>query len=155
MNDYPPIRCYDDLIDAMRARVAELGITMQTLDELSGLQPGYSAKLLGPARIKTLGPMSFDALLGALALELVPQSDINAAQKMEARWEARERPIPSVGKRLSMAAERRFTPLIAREMGRRGGKKSAEIRMTEWPQEKRRRIAKKAAKARWRKLSRR
>jgi hypothetical protein len=39
---------YDDLYFALRARVRELQLPLESLDALTGLQSGYSAKVLSP-----------------------------------------------------------------------------------------------------------
>jgi hypothetical protein len=40
--DPTPIRCYDDLIEVIRGpHWAELEVTRETVDNVSGLQPGY------------------------------------------------------------------------------------------------------------------
>jgi len=37
---------YDDLVAAIRARRDELQVTHMTIDDVSGIQPGYASKLL-------------------------------------------------------------------------------------------------------------
>src|ERR1035437_4934735 len=49
---------YDEMIGALRARMAELGVTNETIGAIAGLAGGYVGKLLGPSRIKNLGPLS-------------------------------------------------------------------------------------------------
>ena len=88
--DATPIRSYDDLIVVARARMAELQITFETLDDCSGVQSGYAAKLLALSKIKTLGPMSFCAIMGALGIQLIAIEDAEAIARMKARWTPRQ-----------------------------------------------------------------
>jgi hypothetical protein len=65
---------YLALIEALRARVLELGISFETIDQVAGWTDKYASKLLaeptpGSAK-RCMGPMSFDAMLGALAVKL-------------------------------------------------------------------------------------
>lgn len=63
------IRSYEDLVAVLRARRVELGLRQLELDEIAGLQGGYTGKI--ECGSKGFGPMSLTALLGALGLELV------------------------------------------------------------------------------------
>lgn len=56
-----------------------------TIDEISGLQSGYSAKLLAPIPMRNLGRVSLGALLGALALKMIVVKDKEAQAKIEGR----------------------------------------------------------------------
>ena len=55
--------------DAAKQRRRELGIPLLELDDISGVQSGYAAKL--EAGIKNLGYISLPCILGALGLELL------------------------------------------------------------------------------------
>jgi hypothetical protein len=68
-------RTYAQLIAALRAWIAELNVAGETVDDVAGLPLRYTAKLLGPARLKSIGPVSMGPLLGALALKLVVAVD--------------------------------------------------------------------------------
>jgi hypothetical protein len=85
------VKEYDDLLDAARARKAQLGITFATLDDVSVVQPGYSAKLLGPVPTKNFGPMSFSAIMGALGVKLVMVEDPVALAQVRGRLVKRKR----------------------------------------------------------------
>jgi len=86
------VRSYDELVAALSARRDELQITFLTLDDLSGIQVGYSAKLLSPGRVKKLGCMSLTSLLGALALKLIVVEDPEQLAKVRSRLTRRRRP---------------------------------------------------------------
>ena len=48
--DYPiDIRSYSQLLAALRGRRDELRITNETIDEVAGLQPGYTSKQVCPS----------------------------------------------------------------------------------------------------------
>ena len=79
------VRGYDDLLDVARARMTELSITFETLDSLSGVCSGYSAKLLGPNPSKRLGAMSFAAIMGALGIQLLAVEDAAALDRIRSR----------------------------------------------------------------------
>jgi hypothetical protein len=49
------VRSWSDLHDALRRRAESLDVSRATLDEVSGLCGGYSAKLLAPVPIRRLG----------------------------------------------------------------------------------------------------
>jgi hypothetical protein len=83
------IGSYDDLIDAIRVRVDELSLSREGLDDISGLPVGYSGKLLGPSRNKSLGRSSFGDMLGAIGCKLVLIEDPVAT----ARTLARRQPV--------------------------------------------------------------
>ncbi len=136
------IRDYDDLVAAANARMAELGITFATLDAVSGVQEGYSAKLLGAIcerkRMKHFGPMSFGAIFGALRVKFVMVEDPNATKNLAARLQKRR----YRGKMLRMASiPWLFTPLTARKLN--------EMRQKKLGSKRRRAIARHAAVVRW------
>ncbi len=76
------VRNYADLLAIARARMAALDVTFETLDDVSGVHRGYSAKLLGPNPSRGLGPISFCAIMGALGLQLVAVEDREAIARI-------------------------------------------------------------------------
>jgi hypothetical protein len=76
---------YDDLIDAIRTRVAELCISRNELDHLAGIANGHSGKLLGPGRIKRFGRITLGPTLGAIGCKLILVEDPAATAKTLAR----------------------------------------------------------------------
>lgn len=84
--------CYRDLQRLLRSRAFELNTTFMALDEVSGTQSGYCAKLLGPNPNKNLGPMSFDALMPTLGVGLIVAEDLELAALMRERLPRRRRP---------------------------------------------------------------
>jgi hypothetical protein len=85
----------EELVDLIRRRRDELGLTHQTIDGIAGFQDGYTSKLLAPNPIKNFGPMSLEAMLGALALGIARVEfieDPELAARMRPRWTRRTRP---------------------------------------------------------------
>ena len=70
-----------DLLLQLDRRRRELGLRMEDLDHVSGVQPGYSAKLL--VGIRGFGQMSLPAVLGALQCDLVvvPRADASPTEQ--------------------------------------------------------------------------
>lgn len=87
------IRTYKELHAAIRARAESLKVSRDTLDERTGLQTGYSAKLLGPVPIKNFGATSLGPMLAALGVALVliedPETFARITAKMPKRDESR------------------------------------------------------------------
>lgn len=134
-------REYDDVILLCKLRMAELDITFAELDHVSGVQPGYSAKVIGPCPWTVLGPVSWGKIMAALCIKWVAYDDPKAMEKMRAKLTKRRRP----------AREQRigsipwlFTPLSAEQAN--------VLRKAKVPAWKRRQIARKAARARWRRV---
>lgn len=69
------VTSYDELIEAIRRRAVERGVSHNQLDELAGLPTGYCGKVLGPSQVKKLGPLSMSVMLQALGLALVVVED--------------------------------------------------------------------------------
>ena len=87
------VRTIDELRAMFRARVAALDLSYETVDMISGLPAGYTAKLLGPTTIRRFGPVALEALIGACALKLVVVEDAEAMLRLKARFVARRRAL--------------------------------------------------------------
>lgn len=90
MADTPPVVVatatdYPSLIDALRARAAELCATRLELDEIGGTPAGYAGKVLGLSTVKALGLRSLGPILGALALKIVLVEDETMRGRVERR----------------------------------------------------------------------
>lgn len=77
------IKCYEDLHAGLRWRAETLNISRLVIDEIGGLQSGYSGKLLAPDPIKNLGPKTLGGMLRALGLKLVAVEDPEALREFE------------------------------------------------------------------------
>lgn len=111
------IRNYADLIEAMCARKAELGLSDAHLDELSGLAKGHSGKVLSPSWTRGIGPVTLGRLLGTLSMKFVAVVDDHEFAQMQAHYQKRVEVYvrPRYSKRV--AIDRR----IMQELGRAGG----------------------------------
>ena len=123
---------YDELLAAVRARVADLGINYQILDLVAGFTDGYSTKLLAHSEYSSNGgrrtkrhfsPESFDAYMEALGLELhVVENPVKTARLKafcENKYLAREGPVRTVASEglINLKVSRKFM----RYIGRNGG----------------------------------
>jgi hypothetical protein len=84
------------MIGALRARMAELGVTNETIGAIAGLAGGYVGKLLAPSRIKKLGVMSFGVMLQSLGLKLLVVEDAEKTATMRSKWDHRKKAAPLV-----------------------------------------------------------
>ena len=134
-------RHYVEWLALIRARVAELGITHETLDAVAGLQSGYASKLLSEPPVKRAGAVSRYLLNGALGLMDVVYEDAEALALVRSRLTKR------VAARRMPAAPgiTVLMPDYMRQIGYRGH----EMRMLKVSPSKRKRFARKAAQARW------
>ncbi len=85
----------DELLDLIRTRRDQLGITHEGIDHLAGWASGLTSKLLCDPPIRGLGPQSLALVLEVLALgiariEFIEDPAIVA--KMSGRWVPRKRP---------------------------------------------------------------
>ena len=87
------VSTYDELIAAFRARADELKVTRETLDSVSGLQAGYSGKLLAPVPMKSLGRVSLGPMLQAMGLAIVLVEDPEAMRRFAGQHSERRAAI--------------------------------------------------------------
>ena len=97
---------YAAFLQAIRDRVAELNITHQTLDQISGLQEGYSSKLLCDPPIRRTGPLVLFILLQALGMKLGLLEDREALEAISTRLIPRK--VPRVAVRAPAGEGRRW-----------------------------------------------
>src|SRR5262245_29579627 len=84
------VRDYAQLVQALRARIDELGVAGETIDDVAGLPTRYTTKLLAPIPIKSLGRVSLGPLLGALGLKLIVAEDAEALARIRHRLTPRK-----------------------------------------------------------------
>jgi hypothetical protein len=84
------IRGLEELRCALRQRAEALGISRITLDEVSGMTPGYAAKVLAPQSMKQIGKVSLPLLLGALGVKLILAEDPVALERVRSRLTPRQ-----------------------------------------------------------------
>ena len=155
---------YNELITSLRARAAELNLSGETIDTVSGLASHYASKLLGPSQTRTLGAISLGPFLGALAVRGVLVEDAAAVAKLRSRIIPRNgsyvrpsythviitdrkwRQIQKLGHQARRAVWHKLTPQQRSKMMR----VLALKRMAQLTPKQRRELARKAALARWR-----
>ena len=83
-------RDYYELHELLRARVAELGIKLDSVDDAGMLPDGQASKLLALVpRKSVLGALTLGSILQALGLALVVVADPKAVAYAERKWERR------------------------------------------------------------------
>lgn len=158
-----PIRSMAGLVEALRTAQVERELSYELLDAVSGLQAGYTAKILGPAQSKRLGPVSTFPLLGALGKALAIVDDPEQIAAVQGRWKQRKivggssRQLRlrasqiervSIGSNLQKLAEL-LSEMSIQERIIAGASKGGKKRAKRLGKRKRQRIASQAARARW------
>ena len=143
------VRKHSDLIEVFRLMKERLQLTNEFCDDVGGLTKGHTDKILGPTEAKNIGPVTFDLFCEMFAIEFHVRIDLDAAKRMEAVWEGRERPLyPNARvKRISKKLIERAKPHVLKDFSSLGN----AARNAMLPSEHRSKIARKAARARWRK----
>jgi hypothetical protein len=138
---------YLELISTFRARMAELGITYSTLDEIAGWTDSYSTKVLGEEPLRHLGVMAFDAMINALALKVVVVDDPQKLEKIKKHrhFVPRRHRMRATGSQGYVAL--RVTRPHLQEIASAGGR----ARAAKLSARKLRAIGRKGAEARWKK----
>ena len=135
------VRDYDGLHAALRARADQLEVSRLCIDDLTGLQSGYTAKLLAPVPIKRIGLQSLGPLLTVLGLRLLVAEDAETMRQFAPRLEKRQR----ASVRVASGKRRKKRPKLGPEWARlMNARRSLLLSPT-----KRKRIAKHAALVRW------
>jgi hypothetical protein len=83
------------LTNAIRRRVDELGITLDTLEVLSGITAGYASKCLSDPPMRRATPWTWFLMLQALGLKVALIEDPAAVEKMRRRWLPRKAKKPA------------------------------------------------------------
>jgi len=134
-------REYHELVEILRQRTHALGTTMEVVDEVAGLPTRYTSKVFAPMAIKTLGKVSLGAILGALCLKLVVESDEEQLAKIRHRLTPRKntkcpRDLPARGRghvlrnnrELARHLQRRWSALTTKRQRRRWALQGAQAR---------------------------
>ena len=73
---------YDQMMGALRQRAADLNLSGEIIDHISGLPTRYAQKFLGPHQIRRLGATSLGPFLGALAVRCLIVEDKAALERL-------------------------------------------------------------------------
>jgi hypothetical protein len=139
VSDYAIVDSAAAMREALRRRVVDLNISLETADALSGLNDRYSQKLLGEPPTKRAQLDTYLWLLQGLGLKLVLQIDDLATAKLKDRY------TPRRLKRVLTACVPR-TPAYFRRLSQM----AAVARRHKLSPERRSELARNAAQARWR-----
>jgi hypothetical protein len=139
---------YDELINALRIRAAELNLSGQECDRVSGLPDRYSQKLLGPHQIRRLGATSLGPFLGALAVRCLIVEDRAALERLRSQTTPRQAQYARPGMRAG-SVQISLTGTFMAKIRKKGGQNSRKY----LPKRLVKRLARKAALARWRKYT--
>lgn len=141
---------YDELIDALRTRKDALGLSNNDLDALAGTPAGYAGKIFGAARVRALGPLSFDCFLGALGLRFTLIEDEEQTARIRERSGNPKRILQGVkyNHKRNRSLKDSLRRLAVRN-GRKGGRMQSEGRMKKLTPKQRQEIARNAIKTRW------
>jgi hypothetical protein len=91
-----------------------------TVDDIAGLAPGHTGKLLGPSCITGLGRITLDSLLGALAQKIIVVANTEAMKRVAGRWERRNPTYLHPSARVAKSAIARAAPVVMAELARKG-----------------------------------
>ena len=131
---------YDEMLAALRSRVAELQVNGERFDEYAGLPRGYLSKLIGAKPIRRIGATSFAPVLAGLGLRLLIVEDQEATARLKNNLRPRNQAYVRSG-----AVHVTLTDRFLRKIGAKGGansRKNLSKRLVK-------RLARKAAAARW------
>jgi hypothetical protein len=135
------LRTYDDLVQVIRARRDELDVPHEIIDDIAGLAAGHTSKLLTPRPMKLIGPVSwnvFEAL--GMSLVAIENGAALARSRRSHKWRQRRQ-----DQMLSTHAYPGREPEKFKALGAIGGLRRAK----KLSPAQRRKIARKAARARW------
>jgi hypothetical protein len=139
------VRNRDDLVELLRARKAQIGLSNAYVEHALHMGAGGCDKLLGPSRTKGLSLLVAFDLVELFGGRLVFQVDPDTEARIGKRWERRDEAQVRRCSRVSMRLVEACRPTVLRELTSRAGK----ARLTKMTAAARKRIAKLAAKARW------
>lgn len=142
------VRRHQDITEVFRMMKARLGLTNKFIDNC-GMIEGHTDKILGPSESKNWGPTTFDLFCEVFAIEFRVHIDLEAAKRMEAVWEGRERPLypDAKVKRISKKLINLAKPHVLKDFASVGGLVRGAMLTSKHKSD----IARKAAKSRWRK----
>lgn len=142
------VRTQDDMIEALRRAKDMLGLSNAWCDAIGGLTSGHTDKVIGPSRTKSLSQMTFDLFCELFAVEFHMVVNIDAAQRMADRWEGRN------ASNVRVESNRVSAGLLERAKRHilvASAKHANAARNQMLTREQKAKIARKAARARWRK----
>ena len=80
-----PIESYAELVQALRARICELGIVLGTVEAVAGLPERYASKLLSEQPTKHMTTLLLFPVLASLGLRMKLEPDDKAIEALSKR----------------------------------------------------------------------
>lgn len=121
----PPTCSFSDyagMVDALRTIKDHLQLSNSVVDRLCNFADGQTDKLLGPSAVRKFGPLTFNAMLWALAVKVEITVDMERVREMQGFWESRFAPnFRPGGTTISKQLVLRAKPLVMRDFARSGG----------------------------------
>jgi hypothetical protein len=147
------------IIDALRTRQLELGLTSAELEHRAGLTAGHVDKVLGPSRTKNIGAVTLEALMEALAVDFDivgnPEklarlvADNGPTKRSRGSWSNHRVSRAAVRHVMIGLSKRAVAAKLASGMQGTIAQKGGLARAAKLTASRRREIACKAAQARW------
>jgi hypothetical protein len=137
------VRDYREFSAALRAWIAKLETTYECVNEIAGLQPNYLSKMIGSTPVRSFSRMSLGATLGALCLKLLVVVDTDKLDAMLPRYEVRK----NQGAHADDGVPRKKSHYLRGNSAYMSTLRHRGVLMI--PRDKRRALARHAARVRW------
>jgi hypothetical protein len=137
-----------ELLAAIRARVAELDVSYDTLDRIAGLPDRFASKLLCDPPMRQISQATLWLLMGAIGYKIALLPDAEGLAKVQSRLVKRKAPNRHIS--TMTLARRRNSPWL---WNAETGREMASVRLTKIKPKQRIEIARNAARARWKRCS--
>jgi hypothetical protein len=138
---------YDGLVERLRERAASVGLSYRIIEELAEMGEGSLAKYLSDIRVKQFTVGSLVRVAAVMGVRCMFVIDDNLLREMRPFWELRDGKKAHARRRASLGrvTMERLLPVAFSELGKIG----AKARNSKLTPHRRKRIAQRAAKARW------
>jgi hypothetical protein len=144
---------YSAFLQVIRERIVELDITYRTVDALAGFTETYTSKLLAPVPLKRMSVDALFSIMGAVGLVPEFKHDGAAVARLRAQSDWQKRKRHDKPKSVSIGGEHKpVTVYLSPDFMREISAKAAYARMEKISPTKRKRYARKAARARWKRI---
>jgi hypothetical protein len=112
-----------ELLDRLRARQLELGWSNEMLEDACLMAAGEVDKYLGPGRTKFPGLLKVMDMMVALGLSGTLQADPVRLERIERQGRRKAAAVREANPRVSRPMLKRAAPIVAAQMGRKGGER--------------------------------
>jgi hypothetical protein len=121
-------RDYNQMLAGLRARITELQLAGETLDEVSGLPKGYASKLTSARPTRRIGAVSLGPILGVLGIKCLFVEDEDALRRVADRLTRRNSNLVRGGTTVIELSHRFMRKIQAKGRKARFAKMTAEQR---------------------------